>query len=386
MIILACCSVRQARLLHKDMVTSLIRAPINPFHNSTTKGTIINRLQTDLNTIDLYSLTDLGNITSYVFGFLGTVIVSGYIMPLSLAFFPLLIILGVILLVLYLPANRDGMRMLSSTRSPIITKVDETIKGTAYIRAYGLRQMLENQMFQCLDKYLLACQFFYGTQFWFNLYLDFCSWIFFLVLLSTAILFKSSVSPTDIGLLIRNSNSIEFWFFRFINNITILEFKLISMERCFSFVTLESENNEGSDFLNWPSQGEIRFNNFSTNYVDGPNVIKRVNLTIGPTEKVAIVGRTGSGKSTLCLGLLRILNATEGAIEIDGLDISKVNLKHLRNSITSVPQSPVLMKDSLRFNIDPLNKYSDEEIWEAAKRIHLAELIGEEGLRTEVLL
>ena len=126
---------------------------------------------------------------------------------------------------------------------------------------------------------------------------------------------------------------------------------------------------------NWPKQGNIRITNLSLRYREGlPLVLKDLNLVINAGQKVGIVGRTGSGKSTLMLGLMRILEMDsgliqdpdlgEGVIEIDGVDIYKIGLHKLRRGLTIIPQDPYLFKGTLRTNLDPLNQFSDEQIME----------------------
>ena len=142
--------------------------------------------------------------------------------------------------------------------------------------------------------------------------------------------------------------------------------------------------------VDWPQNGDIEFKNVSLRYRQGlPLVIKNLNLRIEAGQKVAIVGRTGSGKSTLILSLLRILeilddtqengSRNKGLIEVDGVDISKLGLTNLRSSIFVIPQDPFLTQGSLRFNLDQLGVYSNEEIIEASKRINLFSVLNLES-------
>ena len=123
---------------------------------------------------------------------------------------------------------------------------------------------------------------------------------------------------------------------------------------------------------NWPSKGAITYRNYSTQYRAGLKLcLKRLNLAIAPGTKLAIVCRTGSGKSSLALSLFRILEPVEGQILIDDLDITSINRKLLRRALTIVAQDPVLFTGTLRANVDLYGQYSDEEVYEALKLVNL---------------
>jgi ATP-binding cassette subfamily C (CFTR/MRP) protein 1 len=114
---------------------------------------------------------------------------------------------------------------------------------------------------------------------------------------------------------------------------------------------------------NWPQEGRIRFENYSVRYRPTTEIVlKKLNFEIEGNEKVGVVGRTGSGKSTICLCLFRILEPYEGTIYIDDEDITKMGLEILRKNLTIIPQDPCLMEGSLKYNIDPFNKSKNEEI------------------------
>ncbi|CAF93260.1 unnamed protein product, partial [Tetraodon nigroviridis] len=123
---------------------------------------------------------------------------------------------------------------------------------------------------------------------------------------------------------------------------------------------------------NWPNKGCIDIRGFSLRYRDDLDLaIRNITISINGGEKVGIVGRTGAGKSSLTLGLFRIIEAAEGHIFIDGVDIRELGLHDLRSRITIIPQDPVLFSGSLRMNLDPFDKYSDEEIWKSLEYSHL---------------
>jgi len=104
---------------------------------------------------------------------------------------------------------------------------------------------------------------------------------------------------------------------------------------------------------------------------DLPAVIRDVTFAVQPSAKVAIVGRTGAGKSTIATAFFRFLEADSGRILIDDVDIATIGLEELRSKLAIIPQDPTLFKGSLRFNLDPYGEHTDEKIFEALRRVHL---------------
>uniref|UniRef100_A0A914PWL7 ABC transporter domain-containing protein n=1 Tax=Panagrolaimus davidi TaxID=227884 RepID=A0A914PWL7_9BILA len=172
-----------------------------------------------------------------------------------------------------------------------------------------------------------------------------------------------------------------------VRQVSELETNIVSVERLKEYTEVESEapwKIEGkSPPSGWPTKGQIEFRGFSTRYRIGLElVIKNINASVKPGEKIGIVGRTGAGKSSLTLALFRMIEAVEGKIVIDSNVIEEIGLHDLRSNITVIPQDPVCFSASLRFNLDPFNKYSDTEIWTALEMAHLKAFVASlpEGL------
>ncbi|KAH9365076.1 hypothetical protein HPB48_011908 [Haemaphysalis longicornis] len=127
----------------------------------------------------------------------------------------------------------------------------------------------------------------------------------------------------------------------------------------------------------WPAQGQIVFDNFTASYKPGvlQPVLNKISFVINANEKVGVIGRTGAGKSSLLLALLRVLKPSCGRIVMDNVDISSVSLRKLRSVITIIPQEPYLMKGTLRENLDAMNCHSDEQVWEALRKAHMADFV-----------
>uniref|UniRef100_A0AC35TKR0 ABC transporter domain-containing protein n=1 Tax=Rhabditophanes sp. KR3021 TaxID=114890 RepID=A0AC35TKR0_9BILA len=188
-------------------------------------------------------------------------------------------------------------------------------------------------------------------------------------------------SPGIIALSITYSMSITDIFMFAIRCLVQLETNIVSVERISEYSTMDNErewrNEKGKSLTNWPSKGEIQFHNYSTRYREGLDlVINNLNVTIKGGEKVGLVGRTGSGKSSLAFGLFRMIEAAEGRILIDDVDISEIGLHDLRSKITIVPQDPVLFSSTdLSFNLSPFNEHTNEQIWEALEHSHMKDFV-----------
>ena len=170
-----------------------------------------------------------------------------------------------------------------------------------------------------------------------------------------------------------------------------LESDCVAIERIMEFTNNEQEApwiNDVDIDKDWPSEGKISFENYQTRYREGLDlVLKGINVDIGSEEKLGICGRTGAGKSSLTLALFRIIEATDGKILIDGIDISTLGLHSLRSALTIIPQDPVLFAGDLRFNLDPVGEHADEDIWKSLELAHLKDHVSDnlpQGLDSEV--
>jgi ATP-binding cassette, subfamily C (CFTR/MRP), member 1 len=130
----------------------------------------------------------------------------------------------------------------------------------------------------------------------------------------------------------------------------------------------------------WMSDGKIEFCSYSVKYrPDTEIVLNDISITINPREKIGVVGRTGAGKSTLCIAICRIIERQSGCIKIDGIDINTLGLADLRSQITIIPQEATLFNGTLRFNLDPEGRNEDEEIMRLLNKAGLTDLFLRDG-------
>ncbi|KAL4105868.1 hypothetical protein PRIC1_003924 [Phytophthora ramorum] len=163
--------------------------------------------------------------------------------------------------------------------------------------------------------------------------------------------------------------------------ISQLQTQMVSVERIQTYTEMPTEAALESTAalkpsLDWPTAGAISFNRVDLRYRPGlPRVLRGLTFSVNAKEKVGIVGRTGAGKSSLIVGLMRLVELDGGSISIDGVDISKIGLHDLRANIAIIPQDPVLFSGTVRSNLDPFDQFSDEQIWTSVKRASLQKAV-----------
>ena len=378
-------SINCSTKLHNQMITSLIRAPINLFHDTVPKGQIFNRLSKDLPTVDTYTMYWFMTLSAFGSSFLGAVLVCSLYEKESLIFLPIFIILCWFLYRFYINCSRELNRIEGVLNSPILNLVNETIPGTATIRAYNLQNKYIELFQEKVDEHYKLEYYINGTGQWYLLCLNLLSMLFLTYMVIMTLMHKNKFTPKIIGIILTYSLILQEDMIEFLSSFSNFENTMTKLERCLSYTNLISErpNSLTSDLSlrDWPSKGEIIFQNFNVKYRnDTELVLKNINFQIKPGEHLGIVGRTGSGKSTIALCLFRILEAFSGHIYIDGVDISKVGLDKLRGSITIIPQDSTLMNGTLRYNIDPIKAFSDKEIIQVMKKIGFDYIINQHNL------
>ncbi|KAK1282819.1 ABC transporter C family member 3 [Acorus calamus] len=202
--------------------------------------------------------------------------------------------------------------------------------------------------------------------------------IIFIPVIATCIWYQGIINPAIAGLAVTyglNLNSIQGWVIWRLCNV---ENQIVSVERILQYTCIPSEPpltieaNKPDD--NWPLCGEVQIHDLQVRYAPHmPFVLRGLSCTFLGGMKTGIVGRTGSGKSTLIQTLFRIIDPTVGHITIDGIDISTIGLHDLRSRLSIIPQDPTMFEGTVRSNLDPLDEYTDEQVWDAIDRCQLGE-------------
>ncbi|KAF9171716.1 hypothetical protein BGX21_006879 [Mortierella sp. AD011] len=366
---------KASKKLHYAMLLPMIRSPMS-FFDVTSSGKIVNRFSHDINSVDIELPLGFLNLMFISLMALNTfgmcVAASPYfviiMIPLAFGYYQL----GGFFLV----SNRELKRLDSAARSPLYGHFGETLSGLVTIRAFSDSDRFAIQATAMLDRSQQTSYLINATARWLQIMLDLLSVIVLTSVAVLAILQRNSVNQQIFSIVLSNIGSLTIIMSRMLSISCQLETTIVSVERVREYIQLTPEARDiipdSKTDEAWPQHGQITFNQYSTRYRDGLDlVLKDVSVTIKGGERIGIVGRTGAGKSSVTMALFRIIEAAKGSIVIDGVDISTLGLHELRSRLTIIPQDPFLFGESIRVNLDPLNKYNDAEIWAALESASL---------------
>ena len=271
----------------------------------------------------------------------------------------------------YLRTSRELKRLDSVSRSPIYAHFQESLSGISTIRAFRQQKrfLLENEW--RIDANISAYFPSISANRWLAIRLEFLGSVIILAAAGFSIISVANHSGLSAGLVglsmsyaLQITQSLN-WIVR---QTVEVETNIVSVERVLEYAGLPSEAPEvvasKRPAISWPAHGTVRFENFSTRYRPGLDlVLRNINLEFDPHEKIGVVGRTGAGKSSLTLALFRIIEATEGHVEIDDLDTSSIGLLDLRRRLAIIPQDAALFEGTVRDNLDPGHVHDDTELW-----------------------
>ncbi|KZS88201.1 P-loop containing nucleoside triphosphate hydrolase protein [Sistotremastrum niveocremeum HHB9708] len=370
-------SLRASRTLFMRMLTRLTRAPVS-FFDTTPLGRVLNRFTTDIGTIDG---AIQGSARAALSGAVNFLVSFGVIIALLPLFSPAALFIAS-LYVYYAPGfiktSRDLRRLESLSLSPAFSGFDELLRGLSHIRAFAMEFRYQEEFYKKVDKFQNFDHVYWQVSGWLRFRYD---WLGSIIVFATTFFALWAALPDSLaalvivqaGIFAEASRQLVKQVLSSVGAQVELDFNAV--ERVAEYLHVEQEREaHGSDPpAYWPSSsGEISVEGLTVSYSpEASPALKDINFRLRGGEKVALVGRTGSGKSTLALSFLRIVEAAKGSITMDGIDISKISLERLRNSVTLVSQDVSMFSGSVRDNLDPLAEVSDHDCWEILKRCHL---------------
>ncbi|KAK9742712.1 hypothetical protein RND81_03G192700 [Saponaria officinalis] len=369
-----------AQKLFENMLQSVLRSPMS-FFDSTPAGRILNRASSDQSVLDLEIAQRLGWAAFSTIQLLGTIAVMSQVAwEVFLIFIPVTAIC-IWYKQYYIPTARELARLAEIQRTPILHHFGESLAGAATIRAFDQNNRFISANLVLVDGHSRPWFHNVAAMEWLSFRLNQLSnFVFAFTLILLISLPDGIIDPSIAGLAVTYGINLNVLQASVIWNICNAENKMISVERILQYTKLKSEAplviDDHRPPNDWPTTGTICFRNLQIRYAEHlPSVLKNITCTFPGRKKIGVVGRTGSGKSTLIQALFRIVEPTDGSIIIDGVDICKIGLHDLRSRLSIIPQDPTMFDGTVRGNLDPLQQHSDKEVWEALDKCQLGDIV-----------
>ncbi|CAI9771956.1 unnamed protein product [Fraxinus pennsylvanica] len=378
---------KSSKSIFSQLLNSLFRAPMS-FYDSTPLGRILNRVSSDLSLVDLdvpfVLMVAVGTTANFYSNLAVVAVATWQVLFVSIP----MVFLAICIQRYYLSSAKALMRINGTTKSLVANHIAESVAGATIIRAFEEEDRFFAKNLELIDTN--ASPFFhnFAANEWLIQRLEILAAA---VLASSALcmvlLPPGTLSPGFVGMALSYglplSTSIVFSM-QFQCQISNL---IVSVERIHQYMDIPSEAppvlEENRPPVNWPSKGKVDIQDLQIKYRhDMPLVLHGISCTFEGGHKIGIVGRTGSGKTTLISALFRLVEPAGGKIVVDGIDISTIGLHDLRSHFGIIPQDPTLFNGTVRYNLDPLSQHTDQEIWEVLSKCQLKEVIEEkdEGL------
>ncbi|KAM8862150.1 ATP-binding cassette sub-family C member 8 isoform 4-T4 [Synchiropus picturatus] len=371
-----------AKELHHNLLNKIILAPMRLFE-TTPLGSILNRFSTDTNTIDQHIPTTLECLARSTLLCVSALGVISYVTPVFLIALLPLIITCYFIQKYFRVASRDLQQLEDSTQLPLLSHFSETVEGLSTIRALRYEPRFRQRLLQFTDANNIASLFLTAANRWLEVRMEYIGACVVLVAAVASITnsLYDQLSTGLVGLGLTYALMVSNYMNWMVRNLADMEVQLGSVKRINSLLKTEPENYEGllsgSQVPDrWPQHGEIKIQNLSVRYDPSLKpVLKNVNAHVSPGQKVGICGRTGSGKSSFSLAFFRMVDMFEGRIVIDDIDIAKLPLQTLRSRLSIILQDPILFSGTIRFNLDPEVKATDQMLWEALEIAQLKPVV-----------
>jgi ABC-type multidrug transport system fused ATPase/permease subunit len=372
-----------AQRAHDRMLEGVMQSPLR-FFETTPSGRMMNRFSADIQQLDVelagrgFRFTQgAAAATASAMGILG--VAGAALLPFSLATY-----VAIRVSRLYGAAVRETARLGSITRSPVFSLFNDALRGHSTLRALRCEAAVVEQFDRATRLSLNTELRRWDLVFWLSMRLTVISCAVMVCLLVPLALgptlpWLPTLDAGAVGLLLALTFGLLTRIERMCRDFFALATILVPWERCQQWAELppEADTTHTADVpAGWPQAGAIQFEHARLRYApELPAIVADATFTVPAHSHCALLGRTGAGKSTVLLALLRTLAVDRGRICIDGVDIATVPHARLRLSLAYVPQDPVLFLGPLRASIDVTGQYGDAAIHAALTQIGLMDFV-----------
>ncbi|XP_063563214.1 ATP-binding cassette sub-family C member 10 isoform X6 [Gorilla gorilla gorilla] len=379
-VLFAAGTLQAAATLHRRLLHRVLMAPVT-FFNATPTGRILNRFSSDVACADDSLPFILNILLANAAGLLGLLAVLGSGLPWLLLLLPPLSIIYYHMQRHYRASSRELRRLGSLTLSPLYSHLADTLAGLSVLRATRATYRFEEENLRLLELNQ-RCQFATrATMQWLDIRLQLMGAAVVSAIAGIALVQHQQglANPGLVGLSLSYALSLTGLLSGLVSSFTQTEAMLVSVERLEEYTCDLPQEPQGQPLqlgTGWLTQGGVEFQDVVLAYRPGlPNALDGVTFCVQPGEKLGIVGRTGSGKSSLLLVLFRLLEPSSGRVLLDGVDTSQLELAQLRSQLAIIPQEPFLFSGTVRENLDPRGLHKDRALWQALEQCHLSEVV-----------
>lgn len=369
--------LRISNIMHNHMLWNVMHAPMS-FFDKTPLGRLINRFTSDISQLDfsvplqfyfaIHSVIDVGVMAAII-------VISS---PLSALLIIPLSFFGNKIRLLYVPSQKKISRMGSAADSPILSHIEDSLKGRLIVCSFDRMAQFSAVYEERVNYWIQITYVQRNISMWLSYRIRLIASI---LMLSTTLsvswlITKNLISVGYCGAVVNFASSMGMMLTQTLGMLSQLEVSGVSLDRILEYINIDQEAPSHIEATepdsSWPSSGLVKFDDLSARYSpEGPDVLKNLSFTIDGGEKIGIVGRTGSGKSTLTMAIFRILESRSGHIDIDDINTSLLGLSDLRSKLSIIPQDAQIFDGTLRENLDPLNTADDAKLWEVLELCHL---------------
>ncbi len=374
---------RASSTFHTVLLRTTLNAPLSLFAGNNL-GSTVNRFSQDLQLIDMELPLALFNTVVEMLSCIAQLILIAISAKFIGAAMPAVLVVFFLVQMFYLRTARQLRLLDIESNGPLFSSFLETLSGLATIRAFGWQKEYEQRCQEKLDLSQQPAYLLYCVQRWLNLVLDFIVAGIAIVVISIAVKTKGDIDPGLIGVALVNIVNFSVSIKALLENWTKLETSIGAVSRIRDFsIETASEHKPAERNLpppQWPSEGNVGWEAITATW-DGKTepVLKDLQLRVQSGQKLAICGRSGSGKSSLVSALFRLLEPQRGALIIDDVDISTIPRQEIRQRLICVTQAPFLLSATIRDNVDPFKVASDEDILHALSEVQMHDVVEELG-------
>ncbi|KAJ3206205.1 Multidrug resistance-associated protein 1, partial [Clydaea vesicula] len=370
-------SIRPSTKISASTIKSVIFTKMS-FFDKTPAAQIINRFSSDIKMVDSVIPTTLANVLISIMEFLQFLILTCIATQSLIFLVPLIGVIYYYLQKYFLKTSVPLSRLAQISKSDLYQNFNEGVSGSTVIRAFQAEEFYKKKFKKNLDYNNIFLILNNVSFFWMVFHSSLLASVFLIAIVTTIILIPTTDSAFA-ALAFVSVSGITDGIRDILNHSSEFENTIVSVERLLEYTDLKAEEKLKVDdtklLSNWPMMGKIEFKNYSAKYDTSDLVLKDFNFTVNAGERLGIVGRTGAGKSSITMGLFRIINPASGSIVIDDVDISTITLQTLRSRMTIIPQEPFLFPSSLRSNIDQYSSKTDVDIWQVLEKVGMKEYV-----------